>query len=171
MQGCRSRRPGRCPGLARAWGRVRPHPKAQTQPHGPGVHSARNGRATAKARCHARCYALRSPERELRAFFADSPKEVGAVGRKMFSPEQARNRKVSGYNAASDSEERTVAMLRKIKRYGWIPDLPDQRDFMYAAPLAALRALPPKKDLTGACPPVYDQGELGSCTANPPSPL
>jgi len=25
MQGCRPRRPGRCPGLARAWGRVRPH--------------------------------------------------------------------------------------------------------------------------------------------------
>ena len=57
-------------------------------------------------------------------------------------------------------------MPRKIKRYGWIPDLPDQRDFMYAAPLAALRALPPKKDLSGECPPVYDQGELGSCTAN-----
>ena len=57
-------------------------------------------------------------------------------------------------------------MPRKIKRYGWIPDLPDQRDFMYAAPLAALRALPPRKDLSGECPPVYDQGELGSCTAN-----
>jgi hypothetical protein len=57
-------------------------------------------------------------------------------------------------------------MPRKIKRYGWIPDLPDHRDFMYAAPLAVLRALPPKKDLTGQCPPVYDQGELGSCTAN-----
>lgn len=57
-------------------------------------------------------------------------------------------------------------MTRKIKRYGWIPDLPDHRDFMYAAPLAVLRALPPKKDLTGQCPPVYDQGELGSCTAN-----
>jgi len=57
-------------------------------------------------------------------------------------------------------------MQRKVKRYGWIPDLPDHRDFMYAAPLAVLRALPPKKDLTGQCPPVYDQGELGSCTAN-----
>jgi C1A family cysteine protease len=57
-------------------------------------------------------------------------------------------------------------MTRKLKRYGWIPDLPDHRDFMYAAPLAVLRALPSKKDLTGDCPPVYDQGELGSCTAN-----
>jgi C1A family cysteine protease len=57
-------------------------------------------------------------------------------------------------------------MATNVKRYGWIPDLPDQRDFMYAAPLAVLRALPPKKDLTPECPPVYDQGELGSCTAN-----
>jgi C1A family cysteine protease len=57
-------------------------------------------------------------------------------------------------------------MKRKIKGYGWVPDLPDKRDFIYAAPPAVLRALPPKKDLTGACPPVYDQGELGSCSAN-----
>lgn len=60
----------------------------------------------------------------------------------------------------------TCSAPRAIKRYGWIPDLPDQRDFIYAAPLAVLRALSPKKDLTGECPPVYDQGELGSCTAN-----
>lgn len=57
-------------------------------------------------------------------------------------------------------------MPRKNKRYGWIPDLPDHRDFMYAAPLGVLRALPAKKDLIGQCPPVYDQGELGSCTSN-----
>lgn len=34
------------------------------------------------------------------------------------------------------------------------------------APLAVLQALPAKKDLTAQCPPVYDQGDLGSCTAN-----
>jgi len=55
---------------------------------------------------------------------------------------------------------------RKIKRYGWIPDIPDQRDFLYAAPPAFLRALPRKVDLRTKCPPVYDQGQLGSCTAN-----
>ena len=55
---------------------------------------------------------------------------------------------------------------RKIKRYGWIPDLPDRRDRMYAAPAEQLRELPPRVDLTPQCPPVYDQGELGSCTAN-----
>lgn len=54
---------------------------------------------------------------------------------------------------------------RKIKRYGWIPDLPDLRDRIFAAPSAALRAMPPVVDLRSDCPPVYDQGQLGSCTA------
>ena len=54
----------------------------------------------------------------------------------------------------------------RIKRYGWIPDLPDQRDRVFAAAPAALDALPPRIDWRAACPPVYDQGALGSCTAN-----
>lgn len=49
---------------------------------------------------------------------------------------------------------------------GWLPDLPDARDYMYAAPLKVLKKLPVNTDLRGKCPPVYDQGELGSCTAN-----
>ena len=57
-------------------------------------------------------------------------------------------------------------MPHKIQRYGWVPDLPDHRDQLYSAPVAALRAMPAKADLTGQCPPVYDQGQLGSCTAN-----
>src|ERR1035437_10173094 len=51
-------------------------------------------------------------------------------------------------------------------RYGWQPDLPDHRDYLYAAPLAALGLVPAKMDLRSQCPPVYDQGQLGSCTAN-----
>lgn len=50
--------------------------------------------------------------------------------------------------------------------YGWIPDLPDQRDHLYAAPVLAPQALPSSVDLRPQCPPVYDQGQLGSCTAN-----
>ena len=57
-------------------------------------------------------------------------------------------------------------MTRKIKRYGWIPDFPDHRDHLYAAPVVNLTALPPKVDLRPQCPPVYDQGQLGSCTGN-----
>src|SRR5712691_4860862 len=55
---------------------------------------------------------------------------------------------------------------RKIARYGWIPDLPDERDHIYAAPPQFLSALPPSIDLRALCPGVYDQGMLGSCTAN-----
>jgi len=53
---------------------------------------------------------------------------------------------------------------RTQARYGWCPDLPDARDHFYSAPMAT--ALPPAVDLRPNCPPVYDQGQLGSCTAN-----
>src|SRR6202162_5274489 len=55
---------------------------------------------------------------------------------------------------------------RKIARYGWIPDQPDQRDHMYAAPAQFMTALPNRTDLRRRCPAVYNQGALGSCTAN-----
>ena len=54
---------------------------------------------------------------------------------------------------------------RTTARYGWKPDLPDYRDMLYAAPRAP-KGIPPKVDLRKGCPPVYDQGDLGSCTAN-----
>ena len=50
--------------------------------------------------------------------------------------------------------------------FGWKPDLPDHRDMVYSAPRAVLRQLPPSADLRPHCPPVYDQGGIGSCTAN-----
>lgn len=50
--------------------------------------------------------------------------------------------------------------------YGWYPQLPDFRDFKYAAPAPILKALPPLVDLRPFMPPVYDQESLGSCTAN-----
>ena len=57
-------------------------------------------------------------------------------------------------------------MERKIAGYGWNRDLPDGRDFMYGAPAEVVRQLPESVDLRSGCPPVYDQGQLGSCTAN-----
>jgi len=54
----------------------------------------------------------------------------------------------------------------QIRRYGWQRDLPDHRDHVFAAPLAALGLLPVRVDLRPQCSPVYDQGQLGSCTAN-----
>jgi C1A family cysteine protease len=52
------------------------------------------------------------------------------------------------------------------KGLGWVPDLPDARDHLFAAPPTALASLPKRVDLRPHCPPIYDQGELGSCTAN-----
>ena len=57
-------------------------------------------------------------------------------------------------------------MNRHFLSYGWLPDLPDQRDLTYSAPAAILKKLAPAVDLRAQCPPVYDQGQLGSCTAN-----
>lgn len=72
----------------------------------------------------------------------------------------AKSKSVS--RSHSDKRRRS----KSSKGFGWIPDLPDHRDFLYAAPVAMLRALPPRVDLRRPCPPIYDQGELGSCTAN-----
>jgi C1A family cysteine protease len=55
---------------------------------------------------------------------------------------------------------------RKIRKFGWIPDLPDIRDHFYSAPQPTLLTLPDKVDLREQCPAVYDQGQLGSCTGN-----
>lgn len=52
---------------------------------------------------------------------------------------------------------------RKVKGFGYIPDLPDHRDFYYA--LEQPVDTPPVVDLRDKMPPVYTQGELGSCTA------
>lgn len=56
-------------------------------------------------------------------------------------------------------------MRHKLSHYGWVPDLPDARDHLYRAP-KAVGPLPKSVDLRPGCPAVYDQGELGSCTAN-----
>jgi C1A family cysteine protease len=54
--------------------------------------------------------------------------------------------------------------VRDISRYGWRPDTPDMRDYMLA--VAPAKTLPPQVSLRSEMPPVYDQGQLGSCTAN-----
>jgi C1A family cysteine protease len=61
----------------------------------------------------------------------------------------------------------TLPQARQTKRMGWLPDLPDNRDHVFK-PRRALPRLPSRVDLrtTGFMPGVYDQGYLGSCTAN-----
>jgi C1A family cysteine protease len=54
-------------------------------------------------------------------------------------------------------------MITLPRKLGWIPDLPDRRDFVYkvSKPIAQ----PPRIDLPIRLVPC-DQGQLGSCTAN-----
>lgn len=51
-----------------------------------------------------------------------------------------------------------------MRNYGWLPDIPDQRDYLYGAIRPVIR-LPDKVDLRDFCSLVEDQGNLGSCTA------
>ncbi len=54
-------------------------------------------------------------------------------------------------------------------KFGWVRDLPDHRDHLYSVcwmPLEQKMTLPVSTNLTSKFPPVYDQGALGSCTAN-----
>jgi C1A family cysteine protease len=61
-------------------------------------------------------------------------------------------------------------MPRTFRRLGWKPDYPDSRDQFFSAPGSILQSLPASFDLTVQDPainfPIYDQGQIGSCTAN-----
>lgn len=60
----------------------------------------------------------------------------------------------------------TTVRPRRISRYGWRPSLPDQRDRVFHAPRGVTVSLPAVHSLRAACPPVYDQLDLGSCVPN-----
>jgi C1A family cysteine protease len=49
------------------------------------------------------------------------------------------------------------------KGFGWLPDIPDARDHTFRPKFVKPIS---KIDLREFCPPVEDQGNLGSCTAN-----
>ncbi len=55
---------------------------------------------------------------------------------------------------------------KSIGHGGWSRDMPDHRDFSYSPSTESLEKLPSKIDLREQCTPVYDQGNLQSCTAN-----
>jgi C1A family cysteine protease len=63
----------------------------------------------------------------------------------------------------SDSRNGGLA-VRTQKRYGWRADSPDMRDYLLA--VAPAKSLPRRVSLRKRMPAVYDQGQLGSCTAN-----
>jgi C1A family cysteine protease len=68
------------------------------------------------------------------------------------------------------SKTRKTALKKKSPKcahgYGWVPDIPDQRDFLYSAIQRVPPVLPSRIDLRPLCSKVEDQGNLGSCTSN-----
>ena len=58
---------------------------------------------------------------------------------------------------------------KPINKYGWVPDFPDHRDLNYKlikkVGLGEEVTLPKTIDLRPACPPVENQKNIGSCTA------
>jgi C1A family cysteine protease len=68
--------------------------------------------------------------------------------------------------ASRGTRPTSIPGARKIARYGWKPDLPDQRDYSFIVPASLVQSITPSLDLRPQCPPVYDQGQIGSCTAN-----
>jgi C1A family cysteine protease len=65
-----------------------------------------------------------------------------------------------------DAMPKTLHVHPTLKKgYGWKPGLPTMKFPMFNARVEAA-ALPANVDLRPHCPPVYDQGQLGSCTGN-----
>ena len=63
----------------------------------------------------------------------------------------------------ADAFDKAGLTARKIHRYGWKPSLPDLRDHIAdSSELKIQDEVDPRADL----PAVFDQGQLGSCTAN-----
>lgn len=75
----------------------------------------------------------------------------------------------SSYFLSSSSSENVlnVSTPKVFKKYGWKRDLPDKRDKYFETNYLSCVVNQVKNvDLREMCPPVYNQGELGSCTAN-----
>jgi len=64
------------------------------------------------------------------------------------------------------AKRRAAQRRPKPSGYGWVPDLPDQRDILYGAVQPVPARLPTSADLRPLCSPVENQGQLGSCTGN-----
>jgi C1A family cysteine protease len=61
---------------------------------------------------------------------------------------------------------KSVKETKRKRGYGWVPDVPDQRDYLLSAVMRIPARLPNSADLRSVCSKIEDQGQLGSCTAN-----
>lgn len=66
----------------------------------------------------------------------------------------------------TDKQEKSAEQKVCNKVYGWKPDLPSNEPNFLLVAHPNVAAQFPKHKFLGNLPPVYDQGQLGSCTAN-----
>ncbi len=69
-----------------------------------------------------------------------------------------------------------LTLNKKAFKLGYLPDIPDARDYTKETEKVKLLLkkpinVPTKTDLRPYCPPIYDQRQIGSCTANAASGL
>jgi C1A family cysteine protease len=68
--------------------------------------------------------------------------------------------------AKKPAQSTKTLALGPTPRFNWKPDLPDARDHIFEKLNTIPATLPPSIDLRSHCPPVLDQGQIGSCTGN-----
>jgi len=99
------------------------------------------------------------------------------MGQRSGQPFDQRDSPVSSHysqgSSASSSQSpissnSPVLIMRTSKKYGWIKQRPDFRDLKFISSFGTEAPLPNSVDLTttGFMPPIYNQGNIGSCTAN-----
>src|ERR1017187_5020184 len=62
--------------------------------------------------------------------------------------------------------KKSIKKTKPKHRYNWLPDLPDQRDFIFSERVTAPVSVPTRCDLRDRCSQVFNQGKIGSCTGN-----
>jgi len=89
---------------------------------------------------------------------------TGRLDRRTFTLSAVATATVSMFASRAPTAARSPSATHG---FGWLKDRPDRRDRLLAAPFSTnLAPRPAAKDVSSALPPAYDQGELGSCTAN-----
>jgi C1A family cysteine protease len=92
---------------------------------------------------------------------------MGRLGENGFFEEEGKEIKKGKEIEMTEKKAKGLKSDLTGKRiYGWLPDVPDQRDYRFRVMLKVPAKLPIKVDLRPICSKVEDQGQLGSCTAN-----
>jgi len=68
--------------------------------------------------------------------------------------------------AKKPAQSTSTLALGQTPKYNWRPDKPDARDHIFEQLNTIPPTLPTSIDLRPHCPPIVDQGQIGSCTGN-----